>query len=263
MLHVATIHFRAPQWIPIQVRELRRHMKFPFRTWASLEGIDRSYEVYFDHILDQRGTHAGKLNHLAIEIAQAASPDDLIMFLDGDAFPITDPSPLISSALSTAPLLAVQRLENATDTQPHPSFCVTHVRTWQALRGDWSPGFTWRGPDGELVSDVGGNLLRQLTLAETSWVRVKRTNRHNPHPVFFGVYGDVIYHHGAGFRKPVSRADLAKVGNRRRHNPISQRVIGTAQRARLRQLAYRNRRMSKALFRRIEQDDPTWLTELK
>jgi len=106
VLHIATVHFGSPRWIPIQVRELRRHLHIPYTTWTSLEGIDPSYGRHFDRVIEQSGPHADKLNHLAIEIGAEASDDDLLIFLDGDAFPIADPMPLIESGLRNAPLLA-------------------------------------------------------------------------------------------------------------------------------------------------------------
>jgi hypothetical protein len=151
-------------------------------------------------VIDQTGRHSDKLNHLAIEILHEAPDDDLLMFLDGDAFPIADPMPLIADGLARAPLLAVRRPENAGDPQPHPCFCVTTVGAWRMLRGDWSQGYRWTNTEGRRVSDVGGNLLRQLELTQTPWVPVLRSNRKELDPIFFGIYGDVIYHHGAGFR---------------------------------------------------------------
>jgi hypothetical protein len=122
------------------------------------------------------------------------------MFLDGDAFPIADPMPLIEEGLSRAGLVAVRRAENVDQPQPHPCFCVTTVGTWRRLPGDWSGGPTWPGARGVRVTDVGGSLLRALELTETPWVQVLRSNRHDLDPLHFAVYGDVVYHHGAGFR---------------------------------------------------------------
>jgi hypothetical protein len=200
VLHIATVHYASPLWVEIQTRYLREHIKVPYETWASIQGIDPSYSGYFDRVIDQTGRHSDKLNHLSIEILHESADDDLLMFLDGDAFPIADPMPLISEGLAKAPLLAVQRPENAGDPQPHPSFCVTTVGAWRELRGDWSQGYRWTNAEGRRVSDVGGNLLRQLELSETPWVPVLRTNRKELDPLFFGIYGDTIYHHGAGFR---------------------------------------------------------------
>jgi hypothetical protein len=267
VLHIATVHFRSPRWIPIQVRELRRHLSVPFTTWTSLEEIPPSYGRHFDRVIAQGGAHAGKLNHLAIEITHEAEEDDLLMFLDGDAFPISDPAPLIASGLRDAPLLAVQRPENGGDPQPHPCFCVTSVGAWKSLRGDWTKGYLWRDANGEPKTDLGANLMRRLELSGTPWSPVLRTNRRNPHPLFFGVYGDAIYHHGAGFRSPISRNDTVGLA------PIpdpGMPVAGPALRhlrrirrgARIRSIERRNLRLSEEFFDRIERDDRSWLDQL-
>jgi hypothetical protein len=200
LLHIATVHYSSPRWIDIQLAHLRENISIPYRTWTSLEGIEARYGEGFDHVVDQAGQHAGKLNHLAFEIAAQAAPDDQLMFLDGDAFPIADPMPLITDGLARAQLVAVRRAENLGDRQPHPLFCVTTVGAWRELGGDWSTGYRWEDELGRRVSDVGGNLLRQLELTNTPWVEVLRSNARELDPVFFGVYGGVVYHHGAGFR---------------------------------------------------------------
>jgi hypothetical protein len=203
VLHIATVHYKSPVWIEIQTRHLREHISVPYETWASLERIDPSQSVHFDHVLEQRGPHAGKLNHLALEISHVARDEDLLMFLDGDAFPIADPMPVITDRLARAPLVAVRRAENGDEPQPHPCFCVTTVGTWRKLPGDWSIGAPWTELDGLITSDVGANLLRALELTNTPWVELLRTNGTELHPLFFAVYADIVYHHGAGFREGV------------------------------------------------------------
>ena len=99
MLHIATVHHGSPVWIEIQARYLREHISVPYQVWTSLEGIDPSHAAGFDRVIDQTGRHSDKLNHLAIEIVHEAAEDDLLMFLDGDAFPIADPMPLIAESL--------------------------------------------------------------------------------------------------------------------------------------------------------------------
>jgi hypothetical protein len=210
VLYIASVHYKSPRWIEIQTRHIREHISVPHQTWSSLDGIDPSYGEHFDRILSQRGSHAGKLNHMAMEICQEAADDDLLMFLDGDAFPIADPMGLIEDGLSRAGLVAVRRAENAQEPQPHPCFCVTTVGTWRALPGDWTAGPVWDGPRGKPTTDVGANLMRRLELRGTPWQEVLRSNRRNLDPLYFAIYGDAIYHHGAGFRtgelSPVHRA---------------------------------------------------------
>lgn len=269
MLHVATVHYGSPIWIETQTRYLRDHIGVPYQTWTSLEKIDPSYSRYFDHVIEQRGRHSDKLNHLAIEIAREASGEDLLMFLDGDAFPIADPMPLISDGLAKAPLLAVRRAENAGDPQPHPCFCVTTVAGWRKLGGDWSQGYRWVA-GGSPVSDVGGNLLRKLELTKTPWVEVLRSNRNNLDPVFFAVYGDTVYHHGAGFRglSHLSRFHITLAPKRRPLPPVPivRDVLRLIDRYRshawYRDTEKRLSELSDAMIAKIQRGDAEWLADL-
>jgi hypothetical protein len=267
VLHIATVHFGSSRWIPIQVRELRRHLQAPYTTWASLEGISSSYGQHFDRVVEQRGPHADKLNHLAIEIAGEAEDDDILIFLDGDAFPVADPMPLIESGLRETPLTAVRRAENGGDPQPHPCFCATRVGTWTGLPGDWTKGYVWKDAKGEPKTDVGANLMRRLELTGTPWAPIPRSNHRNPHPLFFGVYGGAIYHHGAGFRSPVSRADTIGLrpipsGNTPVLGPLARRLGRIRWNAQAGKIARRNLRLSEGILARIERDDRGWLDEL-
>jgi hypothetical protein len=267
VLYVATVHYKSARWIEIQTRHLRRHIGVPLEIWSSLEHIDPAYGVHFDRILQQRGSHAGKLNHMAMEIAQEASPDDLIMFLDGDAFPVADPMPLIEESLAKAPLLAVRRAENVDEPQPHPCFCVTTLGTWRALPGDWTAGPTWRGAQGHPTTDVGGNLLRRLELTNTPWIEVLRSNRRDLDPLYFAVYGGVIYHHGAGFRtgelSPVDRAaSPTPLLEGSRLQPLARPLNGLRWRLWERRVSRRHLALSNALYERIARGDDEWLSQL-
>jgi hypothetical protein len=269
VLHIATVHYRSPQWIEIQTRYLRRNISAPFQTWSSLQQIDPAYGAYFDRVVKQHGSHAGKLNHLAIEIAQEAADEDLLMFIDGDAFPIADPLPLITKGLAEAPLIAVRRAENMDEPQPHPCFCVTTVGTWRALPGDWTAGHTWPGAHGTPTTDVGGNLLRRLELTRTPWVQLLRSNRTNLDPLYYGIYAETIYHHGAGFRtgelSPAHRA-LAPKPVRLGSNPalrsLTRPVNGARWRAWELSTQRRQARQSRLIYERIQRGDDDWLAEL-
>jgi hypothetical protein len=267
VLNIATVHYGSPRWIEIQTRHLREHISIPYQTWTSLERIDPSYAVHFDRVIDQAGLHPGKLNNLAAEISHEAQDSDLIMFLDGDAFPIADPMPLILDCLARAPLIAVRRAENGGDLQPHPCFCVTTVGTWRDLHGDWSPGHQWTLPDGRRPTDVGGNLLRALELTQTPWVDILRSNRAHLDPLLFAIYGETIYHHGAGFR----RGGTARDSMPKRLLPIPRsrllrRLTSKVEAARLLPWRLRTRlpqrRESKRIFEMIQRGDPDWLASI-
>jgi hypothetical protein len=265
------VHHRDPSWIEIQARYLRQHLSVPFTTWTSLEGIDPSYGVHFDHVIDQAGGHPGKLNNLAVEVSFQAEDSDLLMFLDGDAFPIADPLPLIREGLAKAPLIAVRRAENSGDQQPHPCFCVTTVETWRKLPGDWSIGHRWTSPDGRRPSDVGGNLLRVLELTHTPWVDILRTNPIRNDPLYFAIYGEIIYHHGSGFRTGgASRAVYGtrpKPLSRKARSPVMRELLRPIDLARLSVWRVRHRRPqileARRVFEKIQRGDPGWVDEIK
>jgi hypothetical protein len=209
MIHIATVHWKDSRWIDAQLNFVRRHIPESYRVYAWLNDVpgDHKGRFYYSTTEPVVG-HATKLNILADIIYFDSDRDrDLLVFLDGDAFPIGDAIGFARQRLERQPLVAVQRRENNRDIQPHPCFCVTTVGFWKNIGGDWKAGHTWLDCQQNLVTDVGGNLLGILERHGLSWCPMLRSNRTNLHPVCFGVYEDVVYHHGAGFRDPWTRHD--------------------------------------------------------
>jgi hypothetical protein len=211
VIHIATVHWKSSRWIDVQLRYLERHLSSPYRVYACLNEIagDRGGELFFS--TRDQGDHAQSLNHLAGVIAEGGDGDDVLVFLDGDAFPIAPLDEPLRAFLAARPLAAIRRDENG-DVQPHPSFCATTIGGWRELGGDWSKGDrTWKNAQGDDVTDVGAKVLKALEQKGADWTPVLRTNVVDLHPVLFGVYGDLIYHHGGGFRASYTRADDAEL----------------------------------------------------
>jgi hypothetical protein len=211
VINIATVHWQTARWIDAQLHYVARSLDVPYRVFAALNGID-DHTVWerFHFAADLEGGHASKLNQLADVIAQSSDPDDILIFLDGDAFPVRPLSPWLEDTVRQFRLAAIRRDENLGDCQPHPSFCATTVGFWKDIEGDWMAGGTWVNTAGREVADVGGNLLYALRQYNVDWLPLLRTNTHNPHPVWFGVYDHRIYHHGAGFQSTrVERVDWA------------------------------------------------------
>ena len=268
MIHVATIHYGSARWIDVQLGYLRRTMTEPYMVWASLHDVPGDHSAKFDRTILALGDHPGKLNLVAAEISAQAQPDDLIIFLDGDAFPVVDPMPAVRHGLETTSLVAVRRDENFGDKQPHPCFCVVSVRDWERIHGDWSHGGCWVGPNGEPITDVGGNLLKALERTGTQWTPLLRSNRVNPHPLWFGIYGGIVYHHGSGFRRAMARVDLVnrpRLSKRGRKLPYVGRVLRRINKARLQRWEARTQRGAEALgqemYEKLERD-PEFYKEL-
>jgi hypothetical protein len=218
MIHIATVHWQDESWIDVQLGYLKRNITEPFRVYAWLNGVPGDHRHKFHYVNTERvQAHATKLNILADLIYfDSDRSDDLIIFLDGDAFPIGDVIGFAREKLREYPLIAVQRLENNGDLQPHPCFCLTTVGFWKRIGGDWNLGYEWEDPQGKPMSDVGGNLLGILRREKLDWYPLRRTNRVNLHPLWFGIYAGQIYHHGAAFRAPLSRIDLRRVAEEAR-----------------------------------------------
>jgi hypothetical protein len=209
MIHIITVHWKDDKWIDIQKKYLVKHINEPFRIYAFLNYLSKDYSGNFFYTLTEPITsHPIKLNLLA-EIAQLQSDNenDVLIFIDGDAFPIKTLMSFVYEKLGQYPLIAVQRKENNSDIQPHPLFCATRIGFWKQIKGDWKKGYRWKNSQGTFVTDVGANLLKILQERKINWYPLLRSNINNLHPVFFGIYDNVIYHHGAGFREAVTRLD--------------------------------------------------------
>ncbi len=270
MIHVVTVHYRSDQWIEPQLRYLRSNLPAEHRLYAVLNDIDPAWNSEFFYTTDRDGNHASKLNALAEVVREDADPDDLLLFVDGDAFPI---APVDRALLGGTPLAAVRRSENLGDQQPHPCFALTTVGFWFDIGGDWRKGYRWTSSVGVQVSDVGGNLLGILTEKQIPWRPLLRSNRVDLDPLWFGIYADVAYHHGAGFRNKVARhvkvAGEAQVRDAARvtRSPSWFRLLGRAERytrakvakrRHLRRLADASRegeRLSDEVFEWIRTDD--------
>jgi hypothetical protein len=117
---------------------------------------------------------------------------------------------------------------------------------------------------------VGGNLLRRLELTKTPWVEVLRSNRRNIDPLYFAIYGDVVYHHGAGFRggdlSPVDRANAPKPLPLGRL-PGLRSAMRLLNRARWRwwegRVEKQHQRQSQAIFQKINSGGSDWLAEFR
>jgi hypothetical protein len=217
VIHVLTVHWQDDSWVDIQLTYLHKFIQQPFKVYAFLNGLPHEHRAkYFYSSTEPIVEHPIKLNILAdIAAFNSTGPDDLLMFIDGDAFPIGDISSFGCEKLEQYSLIAVQRKENNGDVQPHPCFCLTTVGFWKAINGDWKPGYEWENLQGNIITDVGGNLLGILREKGIDWYPMLRSNKRNPHPLFFGLYEDLIYHHGAAFRKPFCRIDRARISKER------------------------------------------------
>lgn len=222
-IHIATVHCKHTDWVDIQLHYLRNNLDANYKVWAFLDNVSEKEFVRYKKqffFCDQSGIevpdspgHAEKLNKIAALIMRYAKPSDILIFLDGDAFPIRPMHQFLYEKLEKHRLIAVRRDENGGDTFPHPSFCATTVGFWKELGGDWSVAKS-KTAAGRVVADTGGKLYTILQKKNIRWYPLLRTNEHPYHPVYFGIYDDLIYHQSGAFSsRQGTRALLFKKGS--------------------------------------------------
>lgn len=213
MIHFITVHWGSSFWIEPQLKFIAANTDEPYKIYSYYTNINRDFFLNNFAFAEETAItdHATKLNRLADIVCENAKDDELIVFIDSDAFPIAPWVGFVRDALKKYDLVAVRRDENVGDIQPHPCFCVTTAGLWRAINGDWREGYKWKNSEGQYVTDVGGNLLRLLDVNNKTWLPITRSNKINLHSLWFGIYGDIVYHHGAGSRDMLSRVDAREV----------------------------------------------------
>lgn len=203
MIHIATIHWKTNFFKEVQYRFIKRNIS-SFKIWAfsdklPKEEIDHKKDSEMYYFCEDGGEpdHRKKLDRLAKKILNEAKEDDVILFLDGDSWPVAPIDNLIRDTLEQFPMGAVIRIENG-ERHTHPCFTFTKVKFWSENNLSWKEGY---------IRDrkYGVNFIKHfLSDRKLNWKKFYRTKGITDHKVFFSIYGDVVYHHGAGFRDPVS-----------------------------------------------------------
>jgi hypothetical protein len=138
--------------------------------------------------------HPKALDHLVLAV-----PDeyDFIVTLDTDSFPVHDDwlTALVGPCERGAAVSGVYRDEMAPEIRPfiHVSGLCTRLQELRSLDVSFSR---------EMGQDVGQNITEEFDRSGRTIAPLKRSNALNFHFLIGGIYGNVIYHHGAGSRRP-------------------------------------------------------------
>jgi hypothetical protein len=167
------------------------------------------------------GTHV-ELDHAAARyhlVRQTPPTIPYVITLDSGAFPISDGwiDRLISAVQAGNAVSGIYRDEMSSYITPfvHPSGLFAHRDDLLAY------GVSVVKGDGQ---DIGQQLFDVLS-RNRPYYPLRRSNVRSVHAVMGGVYGDVIYHHGAGSRRPQFLGHPRKSPQRCRSREITQRGI--------------------------------------
>ncbi|WP_146393514.1 hypothetical protein [Allorhodopirellula solitaria] len=154
-----------------------------------------------DHSLSIRAMHES--------ISGFLDNDDVLLIIDSDAFPIANIDSLIACIVEDIEnIYGIQRTDNG-DYYCHPAFIMLKQKTVRYLSGFlpndsksvWLP-YGVRNRYMPHKKDAVGCLTYCIDRANLRWSPLLRTNVLDVMPVLFGVYGNLIYHHGCGSRHP-------------------------------------------------------------
>jgi hypothetical protein len=146
-------------------------------------------------------SHPGALDYLA---RKASASFDFIVTVDNDSFPVRNDwlDVLVGACEGGAAVSGVYRDEMAPEIEPfiHVSGLCVRPRDLLALNVSFGRGVA---PENEHNQDVGQKITYAFSQSGRTIAPLERSNAVNYHFLMGGIYGDVIYHHGAGSRRAI------------------------------------------------------------
>tara|TARA_R110001583_G_scaffold70825_4_gene200006 strand:- start:881 stop:1687 length:807 start_codon:yes stop_codon:yes gene_type:complete len=217
MIHIITNHHETSKWVNLQAQYLENNTSEPYKVYCGVTDMvfpleDRIAKNYNFYDLKVPNVHADKLNALYRIQSElnTCNDDDLLVFLDPDALLfLNNWDQKLRTYLKAFPVVAISREENIEPLlkedqkpYPHPCFLVTTVKFWRDHNLSWDL-------DPSQGAECAGVLLKKfLDINGIKWKRLLRTNAYNLHPLNFGIYDDMIYHHGSGNRPVYDSIDI-------------------------------------------------------
>lgn len=207
MIRFITIHHETDKFLYLQKTYIEKNTNDDYIVYCGYSNIspanlDEKYKLI--DLTNQSHHHADRLNILYNFAKTDANEDDIIIFIDSDCYPISQNwISELKKYLNENPIAAIQRKENFSaplgcvpELHPHPCFFATTVKFWSSNNLKFDTQET-----------AGYQIGLWLLKNNLDFYKLLRSNTVNIHPLMFGVYNDIIYHHGAGNRPPYDGAD--------------------------------------------------------
>jgi len=215
-IHILSVHYENPFWIDIQLEQLKKHLKVPYKTYMAHANMPEDLKDYsndFDVVVSDprkkfHNTDGHKL--LLPHIKENIKPNDIVVKLDSDAFFIKDVDESLFDLVDEHGFLSIHEPRHELDLNyktPHPVF--------YAFKGEYLSD----GLDVQLCtirvenSNWWGSVNGWIRSKNIDWFALERSNETNLHPIYFAIYGDLIYHNWAGSRLMRTREDRRRAAN--------------------------------------------------
>ena len=217
-IHIITIHYNSEMWVELQLKKIKKYFKNP-KIWTiynKMEMSEYKKDFYYcetgnvkiekDNIdlnsIPKRSlNHWTKLNYLTNKIVNDShsNDNDILIWMDCDAFPIAYVDDFIFNTLIKYKFFAINRKEVNNSVIPHPSFAGCKLKFWKEQNLSWE-GIPF-GTEGSETQDTGGKIYTHLNKNKIEWYKLNLSHTLTPHDYYFSIYDSMIYHHGAGTRK--------------------------------------------------------------
>ena len=209
MIRIVTIHHESDRFLYTQSKYLETYTADNYKVYAGYSGFtppDMGDDFIAVNLSGGSVIHADRLNTLVgIAMNDAGESDDTLIVMDSDTFPVDHNwVNTIQDNLSRNPITAIQRRENSAaglgcvpELHPHACFLATTTKFWGKHK------LSFGG-----VPNTGFNIGEWLKENNLDFAKLLRSNHIDLHPLYFGVYGNILYHHGAGNRLPYDGVDI-------------------------------------------------------
>jgi len=207
MIYIVTNHHGHDRFLNLQAKYVSNHTSGPYKVYCGMSEVPRAHgeEKYFTNhsffdLTEVKNDHGIKMNHLTalIQENEQISDDDILVFLDGDAFPIDMWEDTVQSELENHALVSVYRTENIELLMPEDQKPYPHLLFVAAKAKFWFDNeLSWERDVSKQILAYGPYLKFWLEENNHTTYPLFRTNKVDIHPLFFGVYGDLVYHHGS------------------------------------------------------------------
>jgi len=207
MIHIFTIH-PEDHWVDIQLKQFEKYIKEPYKVYTRLGQNNDQHAKKFAVCLDGKDHQCKSFGKVVDKVRSSIKPEDIVIRMDSDAFPISDDFiTVISEKLKDKSMVAMEEPEHELNLKimPHPAFMAFSGGT-----------FIGEGLDKYLsvmsiqYSNWWGKVMNWVNTKNRTYYPLQRTNKVNLHRLYYGIYEDIVYHHWAGSRKMVTRADRRK-----------------------------------------------------
>lgn len=206
MIHILTIHFN-DRWVDLQLEKLSKYITQPYRVYTVLgENYDIHKDKFFISI-DAKLKHYESLELLQHKLHELHVDDeDIILILDSDAFPIKNLDYYIEEKLNKYNFCAIVEPElnyNPLPIQPFECFYLFKYKFFKS-------GFSFYYNPG-IHSNWNDWMIDWFDKKNIEWYKLCRTNKHNIHPLYYGIYDDIIFHSWCGSFESIIKGRVTRV----------------------------------------------------